>query len=313
MSNQSSKTLEDAFALIEEGKLSEARELVAPLLETDASNPAVWWIYAHAVEDSEEGIRAVEKVTELDPTYPGVAELKSEISAINEQDTIDTFDDFDDVPFEIEEPQTPSSTRQGNRLLLLAGIIIVVIIVLLGVLFALSGINTGTADPTDVASQPTNVSTTDAQIVTSVNTEEPTTDTIVASETPEPTNTVEMEPTETSSPTHIDLIASELSDLNVATTDITTVTTTIGETLIVDVCALPGAESSIRLNRVMNTYVDQESSLPDDIEAVAVRLINCDNEDSIPRTIGVEREFVTSLASEEIELKDFQREWQPLQ
>ncbi len=324
MSNKPSEILQDAFDLIEDNKLQEARALVKPLLDSDASNPTVWWIYAHAVEDPQEGIEAIEKVLELDSTYPGASELRNEIRQSTASDNID---DFDDIPFEEDMSQqidNESNTKRRGLPWLLIGAVVIVII-LIGIFALLSG-GSPSPPPTSVADIPTDVPTTEAQIIvdstetdsgSDSTAEVSPTDLVDEPDTPSPTSTDEPQPTETLEPTEEPNsfnLTPDLVDLNITENDVDVRTTALGETLTVTVCSALGTpQSSTTLNTVMGAFVDQETSLADTIQAVGVTLVDCDIDNAIPRTIGVARESVRSLANETIELKDFQRAWQPLQ
>ncbi|MDE2820187.1 MAG: hypothetical protein OXI40_10695 [Chloroflexota bacterium] len=78
MSESTDAILRRAHELIENDQLEQAEELLAPLLETEGNNPALWWVYAHAVSDSVIGVAALDRVLQLDPAYPGARELKAE-------------------------------------------------------------------------------------------------------------------------------------------------------------------------------------------------------------------------------------------
>ena len=76
MAESTEAILGQAHAFIEAGQLGRAQEALAPLLESEADNPALWWVYAHAVTEREIGIAALDRVLQLDPNYPGARELK---------------------------------------------------------------------------------------------------------------------------------------------------------------------------------------------------------------------------------------------
>lgn len=346
MSNSVDATLQDAFELIEQGQLEEARTLLEPLLKTESDNPAVWWIYAHAVDDPDEGHKALDRVIQLDPTYPGASDLKTQITMSHAPATGDV-DDWDDLDFEpdTEFAESANQRRSPIRFLVIAALVIVGVIALFAILSSLFG--TSEPTPTAVAEVETEIPTTNAQIIDTVeptdevsSTEENATATdipaveetdeddvtltdtpteIPATEIDEATPTLEPTdnpPTDTVEPTaessFASSIAANLGEYEVAETDIEVRSTLLGETLVVNVCATPGPESSLILNGVMDVLVDSNSSLTDDIEAIAVSLIDCANDDGQSRTIGVDRTVMQQLADEEIELKDFQRAWQPL-
>ena len=88
--------------------------------------------------------------------------------------------------------------------------------------------------------------------------------------------------------------------------------TRLGDTLVIIVCAIPGPEFNQRLNTVLTTVVSLEADLPEDIEAVAAGLVNCDDDEAELRFVGVTRATISAFANEEIDSKDFQRAWQPL-
>ncbi len=71
--------LNEAYGLIEQGELGRARSLLQPLLESDSQNPDVWWLYTNAVDDENEGRRALDRVLALDPQYPGAADLSARL------------------------------------------------------------------------------------------------------------------------------------------------------------------------------------------------------------------------------------------
>lgn len=338
MSNSVDATLQDAFDLIEQNQLEEARNLLEPLLQSDSDNPAVWWIYAHAVETPEEGNQALDKVLQLDPTYPGASDLKAQIAA-SQDVSVDDVDDWDDLEFEPDTEFSETSVKKQRSPIRFLMVSILVIIVVVAIFAVLSGVFGAPApSPTDVSDAAnTEIPTINSQIVATeipteessevpptddveptdvASTDEPTSTTIPPTEEPSdvpPTDTVEptVEPTETID-SSTSAIAANLSEYEVAESDIEVRTTLLGETLVVNVCATPGPESSLVLNGVMDVLVASNSTIAEDIEAVAVSLVDCANDEGATRTIGVDRTIVQQLSDDEIELKDFQRAWQPL-
>jgi hypothetical protein len=327
MSNSTNAILQNAFDLIENNKLNDAQNLLEPLLETDSNNPAVWWVYAHALQDPEEGMKAIDKVVQLDPTYPGASELKSQMSStkIPMSESDDAVDNWDDLAFTSDTEKTDSITngRSPIRFLFIA---IIVIIIVVGIFAVLSGALSDTSQqPTQVAGQSTLIPTANIQIVTNVSATEMSTEvateitptqevaTVLPTDKPtevEPTTIPTIAPTQT--PSYLSILVENLSTYGVSEADLATRQTLLGTTLDVTVCASPGAEFSLALNGVMAILVEFNSDAPEDVTAFAVTLIDCNNEQSVPRTIGVERSFVQSFSDEEIALKDFQREWKPL-
>jgi hypothetical protein len=75
----SNDRLSEAYQLIEAEQLDEARAILEPLLAEDRDNADAWWLYVHAVTDSEAARDALDEVMRLDPNYPGAADLKQSL------------------------------------------------------------------------------------------------------------------------------------------------------------------------------------------------------------------------------------------
>ncbi|MDE2859285.1 MAG: hypothetical protein OXN94_15680 [Chloroflexota bacterium] len=152
MSESTDAILRRAHELIENDQLEQAEELLAPLLETEGNNPALWWVYAHAVSDSVIGVAALDRVLQLDPAYPGARELKAEAlsaqgalagdldseldlasaqsSLVDEAD----IDDWESIKPAVED--APANPRAGRGFVL---IIVALLILASGAVLVLSG------------------------------------------------------------------------------------------------------------------------------------------------------------------------------
>jgi len=141
MSDTTAALLRQAYSLIEHDELEKAQEILAPLLEKDANNVHLWWIYTHAVRDAAIGQAALERVLELDPQYPGARELKADVLEAQSKDpdlvalearepgTTDTgtpleIDDWEDLQ-PVQDTAAESSSARG-RFALLAVLLIIV-------------------------------------------------------------------------------------------------------------------------------------------------------------------------------------------
>ena len=141
MSESNDAILQRAYELIENDELEQAQELLAPLLEADADNASLWWVYAHAVRDTAIGQVALERVMELDPAYPGAGELKDDLLqfqsgdddfvALARGDNADApvaanleIDDWEDLQPASDTEAEVSSSRKGFALL---GIVLVLV------------------------------------------------------------------------------------------------------------------------------------------------------------------------------------------
>ncbi len=389
MSESSKAILQRAYTLIENGELEKAQEILAPLLQDDADNAHVWWVYTHAVQDASMGLAALERVLELDPKYPGARELKADVLEAQAKDpdlvalearrsgapgaaaAIDV-DDWEDLQPAVETDANGSSFR--GRFALLVVVLVIVVgggLVLSGALDLsqlLSGIlpspepqvivvSESTAEPTSAnpvseptsasqASEPTSVivdsEATVAPVVAATATSEPVaeampqeadvnaTEVIAPATEQEPTATATRRPTATSTPkasptptptissdsiriaSFVSSVAETISDFTIVPLQSGMLPTKLGDTLVIIVCAVPGPEFNQRLNTVLTAVVTLEADLPENIEAVAAGLVNCDDEDADLRIVGVTRATISAFANEEIDSKDFQRAWQPL-
>ena len=130
MSDTTNAVLQRAYELIEADELEQAQTLLAPLLETDDKNPALWWVYSHALRDKSIGQLALDRVLELDPSYPGANELKDDLLELQSRDPefleLDAgeefaaqeaggsaIDDWEDVQAEVSKTARP--LRAGAR------------------------------------------------------------------------------------------------------------------------------------------------------------------------------------------------------
>ena len=353
MSESTDAILRRAHQLIEGNQLERAQEVLAPLLETESNNPAVWWVYSHAATDSAIGLAALERVLQLDQTYPGARELKADaLSAqglvASELDTefelasahsspLDEngIDDWESIKPAVEGVSTGPRTGRGFVL-----IIVALLVLASGAVLVLSGaINIDEivslfTEPTDepiiVVAAPTDEATATSLPVQPESTDEPT---VVATDiaptatgepagepTPQPTDETESlsEPTmvATMSPsavtTFIERVAGQLTDFSIDESQSTARETQLGMTIDILVCAAPGPEFNTRLNGVMDAAVSVHESIPAQIEAFAVSLVNCDDPNASVRTIGVARSILDDFAEGEIDAKTFQRAWRPL-
>ena len=142
MGNSKSTALQNAHERIERGELEAAQEILVPLLEADADDAAVWWVYAHAVRDSSIGQAALRRVLELDPQYPGARELVQDLnqvdaplltaeplmaveSASTQNADID-IDDWEDLQPAVGAPQADRSSRVGTTVLVAALLLLIV-------------------------------------------------------------------------------------------------------------------------------------------------------------------------------------------
>lgn len=369
MSESTDAILRRAHELIENDQLEQAEEVLAPLLETEGNNPALWWVYAHAVSDSAIGLAALDRVLQLDPTYPGARELKAEVLAAQSllagdldsdlelasvQSSLvdeDDIDDWESIKPAVEDSST--NPRAGRGFVL---IIVALLILASGAVLVLSGAieideilslfsqpttepiivvaaPTVTATATDLSSQPeatvaasaispsatggpTSEATSELTMEATAETEVETEPTVEAtmsataapalSATPAPTlSSAEVE-------TLIDLVGEQITDFSIDAPRSGEIESQLGMTFDILVCAKPGPEFTVRLQAVMDAAVSVSDSIPAQIQAFAVSLVNCEDPDASVRTIGVARSILDDFAEEKIDAKTFQEAWRPL-
>lgn len=368
MSDSTSVILQQAHQLIENDELEQARSILAPLLETDAENPSLWWVYAHALRDRSIGQLALDRVIALDPSYPGAAELKADVLALHEQDddfltvaadNVDKAQSAGDSPVDEWEELQPlplnDSDASGSRLGFVLLVVILLVVASGAALFAsgaidlsdlLSGIlptpepalivvleptpealaeleasvtpaleetaAPATAFATSVPElEPTSVET--AAVATDAESIEPTSAATVAA-----TENLTAEPSSTAAESNTPLaefvrdVAEDITEFDINRPSSGVENTSLGETLVLQLCAIPGREFNERLNQVMNAVVSLADTIPEGLDAVAAGLLNCPDPNASLRIIGVAVEAIKGYAEEEIDEKDFQRAWQPL-
>ena len=372
MSDTTNALLRQAYTLIEDDQLEKAQEILAPLLEEDAENAHLWWVYSHAVQDNAVGMAALERVLELDPQYPGARELKTDAAEAQALDP--DLIAFEAVESESDDPATPLAIddwedlqpvadveADGSSSRIRAILVVALLIVVVAGALVISGavdlndllagiltpsqpqvivVSEATSEPTVVAieveagpaiemetTEPLAVAatqdseTSEPVTTASATATEPTatetpaaTDTpaatATASDTPEPTPTIDSDSIRIDG--FVGLLAGEIDEFTVDRTASGTLPTDLGKTLVIRACAIPGPELQERLKTVLTTVAALTSEMPEDIEAAAAGLINCDDEDASLRIIGVARGVIDAFANDEIEMKDFQRAWQPL-
>ena len=369
MSESNHAILQRAYELIENDELEQAQEILAPLLETDAENASLWWVYTHAQRDSTMGQAALSRVLELDPAFPGAGELKADVLQLEsaEDDFValeqrDNGNGLSAAPLDIDDwedlqpaanAETDSSAFRRGFVILVVALVIVVAgagLVASGAIELpawLSGLFPTPEPAVIVVSAPTDESTPSAvepeetampaldesdagpTVMASPEADEavPTaaaTDETVEEGSEEPTAEPTAEPTIGAGPSptpdadrsvvlaFISQVAEGVSDFAIDPAASGMHTSGLGNTLVIQVCAVPGPEFNERLNIVLNAVVGEADDIPQTVEAVGVGLLNCDDDDASLRIIGVQVSQILEFANEVIDAKDFQRAWQPL-
>jgi len=182
--------LSEAFDLIERGELATARQILTEIQDDNVSNPDYWWVYAHSIEDPEEGRKALNRVLELRPDYPGAQKLLHDIDgqvtterhpirSLKTSTTAPTTDDApldfgDDLDLAFEEfgleddfESVEDDTRSGQGRIVIGAIVVALMFIIIAVAAVLLS-NTGGGTPTQVAANPTQEATSTPEISTAV-------------------------------------------------------------------------------------------------------------------------------------------------
>ncbi len=107
-----------------------------------------------------------------------------------------------------------------------------------------------------------------------------------------------------------DSLYAALSDFSVPEGGIEEVTTSLGSTVMANVCAAPGREMRALLPQVMGAIAEQAGDLGDGIEAIGASMVNC--ETNAPMlTVAVPREIAQAFADGDLNAAEFSSGWQP--
>lgn len=377
MNDSTNAILRKAYEFIENDELEQAQSILAPLLETDAENPSVWWVYSHAVRDRSIGQLALDRAIALDPSYPGASELRADVLELQDQEddllglqtdvdgktqTVDDIavDDWEDLQPDVTSEVEPSRGRSAFVLPVLILLIIATGAALVasgaidlsellsGILPTPEPVIIVVSDPTDEPAQAaiklevsvtavaegaapaaTAISTGETDALSTVDAAAETTENLSAvPETEEPALEPTMKPTlepalaanATATADQLDIaVAIFVRDLDESISEFEIKrgasdieSTELGETLVLQICVVPGREFNERLNRVMNAVAVLAEDIPAGIDAMAAGLLNCPDPNASLRMIGVAVSAIAQYASQDIDAKEFQRAWQPL-
>ena len=154
--------LQEAYELIESGDLQSARQLLDDIRSENENNPDFYWVYAHAVEDENEGIAALDRVRQLAPNYPGLQNLSEELGlttapqALHPASSPPSTSDVEEFYGGNDDFESQPRERSGNGLMplvVITGIVIAVVLVALFLLSNLLGGNGGDTAGTQVVAE----------------------------------------------------------------------------------------------------------------------------------------------------------------
>jgi hypothetical protein len=239
-------TLNRAYELIETGNVGSARNLLDTIRSQQSDNPDFWWVYAHAVEDKVEGIDALDRLRALDPDYPGITMLYREMEL-----ALPANAGKAGVAEVADRSTSPEMKVQGQSRRRLVTLVLGIMIIIVVVIAAAFLINRQPGTQTTVIAENTAV-----PIVTPEATDAP----VIAEATAE-----SVQPS----------IEGIIAQSGIATTGVRMQATTLGNTLVVAVCALPGPATSSAIVTIISTLSSQGFEPSPDIMALAFASTDC--------------------------------------
>jgi hypothetical protein len=319
MSDANEEALEQAYELIEAGKLAEAEALLKPVLEYAPDSADAWWLYAHSVQDPVTARMALNKVLSLDSAYEGAQDLLDRLDDTHaaqrapsnsllddDSDVFDDFDEFSDIDdqdaligpeddFIFDEDVLPRDTgdrvQSGGRrrlMLLIPILLLILVIVLAVVLFNPFGSSTAPATPA-----------TAGVLETSPTAEE--------AATADGSETVMLDPVTDEIST---AVTAALSDFSLADGSIGARDTGLGNTLVAGICS--NADLRTTLDGAMNAIATVAETLGSDIEALGVALVDCENASTVLRAVAVPTDAAVAFGSGALDQRDYQAQWRPV-
>jgi hypothetical protein len=330
MSGEPNTTLQRAFDLIEGEAYDEAKVLINSYLATHPYDADAWWLLSHATDDPEEAASALKNVLRMEPNYPRAAELASELEAqaataassrrVEAESLFLEEDDFEEISPAMPVSATPAaktSSRRGLIWLLAAAAIVLVVVAI----FILAS-----RTPAEITGSATEVAAATQQSVGDMTeTIEPTQDsagestpvveetpaeaesTPAAAETPADSGTAMIDGIE---PEGAQAFYGALGALGVIEGSGEVVTTAKGRTLTFSVCSSPSVDGlrNAALD-VMSSMAGVAGTVEGNVEAVGVRLVNCDAANEMLRYVVVDVASAVNFASGALNQSSFAAAW----
>ena len=106
-------------------------------------------------------------------------------------------------------------------------------------------------------------------------------------------------------------ILSALSRYTLPDAPVEVVDTSLGSTLLASVCSAPGREARTRVEEVLTLAARESAALPESIDAVGARMVNCDDGATI-LALGVDRATAVGFAQRSVSARDFAAAWRPV-
>jgi hypothetical protein len=345
MNAETDQALTRAYELIEQDRLDEAQAVLKPIVANEKDNADAWWLYAHAVTDTDIAREAIRNVLRVDPKYPEARELLGSleqsvsapqttrsITKIGAQapstlpaapPTLPDLPEGEGSQFKMAEtgPRQLLGTRQ---IAILVPIVLIVIVVVLLLLLNSSPAAVSTATPTteELAVVPTLpvttplVEDTGAPTVEQIDEQALETEATATSITTDaPIATPEAQPTDAiistgddAAANNFDALYEALSAFTIPRNGIEISETNAGNTLLVSICTSAGPELRTDLNDAMSIIAINSTAWADQVDAIGAHMVNCGTNSTL-LLISAAVEDVVAYADGELDEGEFQSRW----
>lgn len=304
MSDATNQALAEAYTLIEADRDEEAVALLKPILERDQENVDAWWLYAYAVEDPETARMALNQVLKYDPDYPGASDLLNTLESqypVGVQrpsqahrtappphlpDDVDLaefdpseIDAGEDISFEGTPTGQGQPQTSNRRSIAIIASVLIVLIALVFIVFALLNNNQPVADLditlTDITEQQAELTGGSEALV---------------------------------EPEVAESVSESLQDYEIAEDGVVYEDTSLGRTLLVDVCTTAGQGLREAVAAALFDLAPASQTLPEDVDAIGVRFRDCTTEETL-RIIGVSSATAQLYAENTLDARQFEAQW----
>ncbi len=344
MSQNTEFALKQAFSLIEAGNLEDAKAILRPILESDKDNADVWWLYSHAVTDTDTARLALNNVLRIEPHYPDARDLLNqlEVNQSSEQFDDDILDidkdpefipampssipgikpilpgskvsDIDDLPDDIFDDGEDEEAFYRRPLFYMPLLTILLVAALVIVIFKPFAVSSPLPQTTEVPTQiPIETIQSSAMEIT------PTLEEInsgISTSTPEEFSDGNATATPFESTTSesgvFSAIVKDFTGYNLpAENPVAISDTNLGKTLRVSICTTAGKELRELLPKAMETLAKASTNYPNQAQAISAQMLDCSSNTTL-LWLGSSIDDAVAFANTVLSDKEYQAKWKPV-